>query len=138
MSLVLALFCLFPLELQTSPSLELAGGLWFDGSGFREDTFYVVDARLTRTKPAQVDQTLDLAGGFVVPPFAEAHNHNVQDDAQATLAAYLAAGIFYVKNPNSLPRSTTTVRALVNRPEGIDAVFAGGGLTASGGHPAGC
>jgi imidazolonepropionase-like amidohydrolase len=120
---------------QVPPSLELRGGLWFDGTTFREDEFWAVEGRLTRKKPAHVDETLDLAGGFVVPPFAEAHNHNVQDGAEATLAAYLRAGIFYVKNPNSLPRATTTVRALVNRPEGVDVVFAAGGLTASGGHP---
>jgi len=124
-----------PPEPRTPPTLELRGGFWFDGSTFREESFYVVDGRLTRAKPARVEETLDLADGFVVPPFAEAHNHNVQDDAEATLAAYLKAGIFYVKNPNSLPRATTTVRALVNRPDGVDVVFAGGGLTASGGHP---
>jgi cytosine/adenosine deaminase-related metal-dependent hydrolase len=124
-----------PAEPRTPPSLELRGGLWFDGTTFREDGFYVVDGRLTRERPAHVDRTLDLADGFVVPPFGEAHNHNVQDGAEDTLAAYLKAGIFYVKNPNSLPRTTTTVRALVNRPDGVDVVFAGGGLTASGGHP---
>ncbi len=132
---VLAVLLLFQGALQDPPSLELDGGFWFDGSGFRAGTFYAVDGRLTRARPTQVGRTLDLSGGFVVPPFAEAHNHNVQDGAEATLAAYLRAGIFYVKNPNSLPRATTTVRALVNRPDGIDAVFAGGGLTASGGHP---
>ena len=116
-------------------TLELRGGLWFDGTTFREERFFAVDGRLTRTKPARVDRTLDLADGFVVPPFAEAHNHNVADGDEATLAAYLKAGIFYVKNPNSLPRTTTTIRAAVNRPDGVDVVFAGGGLTGSGGHP---
>lgn len=132
-SVHLALLALAPL--QAAPSLELRGGLWFDGHTFREETFYAVDGRLTRQRPAHIDRTLELDDGFVVPPFAEAHNHNVQDGAEATLAAYLRSGIFYVKNPNSLPRLTTTVRALVNRPEGVDVVFAGGGLTASGGHP---
>jgi len=115
--------------------LELQNGRWFDGRGFEARTLYSVGGLLVRERPAAVDRTLDLAGGFVVPPFAEAHNHNVHDGADAALRKYLEQGVFYVKNPNSLPRTTTSIRTKVNRPDGIDVLFAGGGLTASGGHP---
>ena len=74
---------------EAPPTLALENGLWFDGTGFSEETFYSVEGRLTRAKPARIEETLDLAGGFVVPPFGEAHNHNVHDDAEGTLAAYL-------------------------------------------------
>jgi len=120
---------------QQPATLELSRGLWFDGRSFTPTTWYAVDGKLTHERPAQVDRVLDLEGGFVVPPFGEAHNHNVYDGAEATLARYLEQGIFYVKNPNSLPRQTTSVRALVNRPDGVDVVFSGGSITAPGGHP---
>ena len=48
---------------------------------------------------------------------------------------YLARGVFYAKNPNSIERLTAPVRAHVNTPSSVDAVFANGGLTSSGGHP---
>src|SRR5262245_55551821 len=135
-----ALAALLPSLQATSESsaprtLEFRNGFWFDGRGFEERTLYAVDGRFVRERPAAIDRTLDLAGGYVVPPFAEAHNHNVHDGADAALRKYLEQGVFYVKNPNSLPRSTTSIRARIDRPDGIDVVFAGGGLTSSGGHP---
>src|SRR5688572_28134505 len=116
-------------------TLELRNGRWFDGEGFEARTVFVADGRFVHERPAGAAETLDLREGYVVPPFAEAHNHNLHDGADAALAKYLAQGVLYVKNPNSLARTTTTIRAQVNGPDGIDAVFAGGGLTASGGHP---
>jgi hypothetical protein len=50
---------------------------------------------------------------------------------------YLEAGIFYVKNPNNLPRARAPLLSKINIPTSIDVVFANGGLTASGGHPLG-
>jgi imidazolonepropionase-like amidohydrolase len=127
-----------PAAIEQAPALALENGRWFDGSEFRERTLYAVDGRFTDVRPELPDRiwrTLDLAGGFVVPPFAEAHNHNVHDGADAALRRYLELGVFYVANPNSLARTTTSIRAQVNRPDALDVTFAGGGLTASGGHP---
>ena len=111
-------------------------GRWFDGTGFVARDMYGVAGRLTATRPAEVDSTIDLGGGFVVPPFGEAHNHNVEGSRAAqTSRAYLLSGIFYVKNPNSLPGVGLRLESVVNTPTAIDAIFAGGGLTASDGHP---
>ena len=54
--------------------VELSGGNWFDGRGFVPGTRYVAGGRLTGTRPQQVEAVIDLAGGFVVPAFGEAHN----------------------------------------------------------------
>lgn len=111
-------------------------GRWFDGEGFSEATFYVVAGSLTTVRPAAVDTTIDLAGGWVVPPFGEAHNHNVESSRFAAVnERYLREGIFYVKNPNSLERFTAPIRDTLGGPATIDAVFSGGGLTCSDGHP---
>ncbi|MCC6139623.1 MAG: hypothetical protein IT389_03285 [Nitrospira sp.] len=112
-------------------------GQWFDGQQFQATTFYTVDGRLTTTKPALVDEQVDLHGGFVVPPFGEAHNHNIEGPwtFEATVARYLHDGVFYVKNPNSIRDFTSQIAGRVNRPWSIDAVFANAGLTSSGGHP---
>lgn len=116
---------------------ELVNGRWFDGREFQEAMFYTVDGRLTKAKPAVVDERIDLKGGFVVPPFGEAHNHNVEGpwNLDAVVARYLHDGVFYVKNPNSIREFTAQIAPRINTPAGIDVVFANAGLTSSGGHP---
>jgi hypothetical protein len=117
---------------------EFLNGHWFDGSGFVRKDFYTVDGLFATEKPAHIDHSFDLTAKFVVPPFGEAHNHNVEGaNVEAVIRKYLEAGIFYVKNPTSLPRTMAPVLDKINRPTSIDVVFARGGLTASGGHPLG-
>lgn len=89
------------------PNVEMRNGLWFDGMGFEPRTVYSVGGVFAMERPERIDETLDLAGTFVVPPFAEAHNHNIglgaeERDRQA-IAAYLAAGVFYVKIQGNWP-----------------------------------
>lgn len=117
--------------------LAFAGGRWFDGASFRDATAYTVEGVLTFARPERVDSTIDLAGGYVTPPFGEAHNHNVEysELIGATIGRYLADGVFYVKNPNNLPKARQPLAGLVNVPTSIDVVFANGGLTGPGGHP---
>ncbi|HYP00108.1 MAG TPA: amidohydrolase family protein [Pyrinomonadaceae bacterium] len=120
---------------------EFVNGRWFDGQKFVARKFYAVGVRLTSRKPARVDSVIDLAGKYVVPPFGEAHNHNVEwrgeEAFTRTRRMYLEAGVFYVKNPNNLPRARAPLLGRINIPTSIDVVFANGGLTATGGHPLG-
>jgi hypothetical protein len=118
----------------SAQDLCFTGGRWFDGKAFRARTMCTSNGVLTTKRPRGA-RTIELGGAWVVPPFAEAHNHNVEasNRLEGTIRAYLDAGVFYVKNPNSLPRSTP--RDLVNKPDSIDATFAMGGFTATGGHP---
>ena len=111
---------------------EFARGQWFDGQKFIEKKFYTVGGMLTSRKPSRVDSVIDLTGKYVVPPFGEAHNHNVEQSSRldSVIRMYLEAGIFYVKNPNSLPRVTTPLAGMINIPRSVDVVFSGGGLTA--------
>jgi hypothetical protein len=150
--IALAVLCSgFPFRAHAQTSLpqpksyQFINGRWFDGQGFRRQTFYSVGGMLTRKKPAKVDQVMDLKSGFVVPPFAEAHNHNIGsavylnlDFTRQMIRRYLAAGVFYVKIPGN-PGDNAAVlrRELVNRPDSIDVAFANGVLTSRDGHPIG-
>ncbi|MCI0487128.1 MAG: amidohydrolase family protein [Blastocatellia bacterium] len=117
---------------------EFINGRWFDGQSFAVRKFYTAGGLLTSKKPDRVDRVIDLSGKYIVPPFGEAHNHNAEGAAiDDIIRKYLEAGIFYVKNPNSLLRTTEPVRGKVNIPTSIDVTFANGGLTATGGHPMG-
>jgi|CXWL01.1.fsa_nt_gi imidazolonepropionase-like amidohydrolase len=124
-------------ESQTVKNYAFLHGQWFDGKTFHPATWYSSQGRLTRTAPAGVVETVDLAGGFVVPPFGEAHNHNVEGEwnVQVVIDRYLKDGVFYVKNPNNVRDFAVALRNRVNRPHTIDAVFAHAGMTGTGGHP---
>jgi hypothetical protein len=124
-------------ESQVLKNYVFLHGQWFDGKDFHQATWYSVQGRLTRMAPAGAVDTVDLAGAFVVPPFGEAHNHNVEGEwnVQAVSDRYLKDGVFYVKNPNDVRDFAVTIRNLVNHPHAIDAVFAHAGLTGTGGHP---
>jgi hypothetical protein len=121
-----------------SSTTAYVNGNWFDGSRFVQRTMYVIGDRFSFHRPASVGETVDLRGGYVVPPFGEAHNHNVEplNNLPKLIATYLEHGIFYVKNPNNLPRDRQAVAPLVNRLDSIDVIFSNGGWTSSGGHPA--
>jgi hypothetical protein len=92
---------------QPSPhNYGFINGRWFDGREFTSKTFYSVGGFLSSRRPQKIDSIIDLKGKYVVPPFGEAHNHNVEwANVDAVIRRYLEAGIFYVKNPNSLPRT---------------------------------
>lgn len=138
---LLAPFCLAHAQVASVPAerknYEFAHGQWFDGQKFVAKKFYTVGGKLTSRKPARVDSVIDLSGKYVVPPFGEAHNHNVAQGSRldAFIRMYREAGIFYVKNPNSLPRATTPLAGKINIPTSVDVIFSNGGLTAAGGHP---
>lgn len=118
---------------------EFANGNWFDGRKFVRRTFYSAAGKLTSKRPARVDGVFNLSGKYVVPPFGEAHNHNLEWSSDERFAhlnkMYLDAGIFYVKNPNSLLRSKEPTAARINLPTTVDGILSNGGLTGSGGHP---
>jgi imidazolonepropionase-like amidohydrolase len=121
-------------------NVALVNGKWFNGKSFDAQTAYSVNGRFTLQKPAAVDRTLDLAGTWIVPPFGEAHNHNigtgVEERDKKAIQKYLADGVFYVKIQGNLPLTDETKRRLkINQQDSIDAVFSQGSLTATGGHP---
>lgn len=111
-------------------------GLWFTGTAFEPRTMYVARGRFI-ARPDHVESVVDLEGGYVVAPFGEAHNHNVEPSGRvdALLRRYLLSGVFYVQNPNCLPRTRAELDARVNQTSAPDVTFANGGLTGPGGHP---
>lgn len=124
-------------ELSEVNNYEFINGKWFEGRVFRDKTFYSVAGTLTDKKPPKFS-SIDLKGKYVIPPFGEAHNHNVEtlNKIDALISRYLEHGIIYVKNPNNLARDRPVLAPKINQPKSIDVVFSNAGLTGSGGHPA--
>lgn len=120
-------------------SIEWTRGSWFDGTAFAPGTRWSVDGVFVAQRPGRIDRVEDLADRHVVPAYGDAHHHGIDssDGLDDKITVFLEAGIFYVKNPNTIPDLITPgVRAKLNRPESVDVVFSNGGLTSTGGHPA--
>jgi imidazolonepropionase-like amidohydrolase len=121
-------------------TIALVNGKWFNGTSFETRTSYSVNGRLTFEKRAHVDRTVDLSGTWIVPPFADAHNHSLggtlEDLNREVIRHDLTDGVFYVQIQGNLPLSEEMKRRLsLNTPRSIDALLAQGAqLTSSGGY----
>src|SRR5215467_8399929 len=116
---------------------EFVGGLWFDGNGFRQATFFSVGGLLTRKKPSGTIHTVDLKGGYVVPAYGDAHNHFPDSNNTMSWAnpRFLDSGVFYILNPNDIAEQSIPLRDVLGKPATVDVLFAHAGFTCPGGHP---
>jgi hypothetical protein len=119
------------------PVYAFRNGQWWDGTAFHRATVYAVDGRFTFKKPQRIDRSIDLENTFVLPPFGEAHNHNLTSPGLVKEMGpiYLREGVFYAKMQSNLPHFTGVIRHRLNRRDSVDVTFANGPLTATGGHP---
>lgn len=127
-----------PEDRQTgSLNYEFINGQWFNGRKFEHAVFYSSGNRFTRKKPGRIDLTVDLKGQYMVPPFGEAHNHNITSEYTLNTETphYFRDGIFYARMASSIAPKIAFVREKVNHPESLDVVFGSAGITMSGGHP---
>ncbi|MBC7796633.1 MAG: hypothetical protein H7Z37_07160, partial [Pyrinomonadaceae bacterium] len=83
-------------NVSSKTNYQFDNGNWFDGNGFKRQTFYSVNGFLTRRKPSKIDETVDLKNGFVIPPFGDAHTHNLDGvrDFDRMSKAYFDEGTF--------------------------------------------
>jgi imidazolonepropionase-like amidohydrolase len=114
---------------------RFANGHWYNGSGFEQREFFAIDGVLRERWEG--DATIvDLGGGWVVPGFGNAHSHGIGNENYTVESErFVANGVFYVANPNSIASKSTAARESALATETVDARFANGGLTCSGGHP---
>jgi imidazolonepropionase-like amidohydrolase len=118
-------------------SCQFVNGLWFDGKDFKRRTIYSAHGSLTHKKPAKVDEVIDLEGGYVIPPFAEAHSHKL--DLKSELAEqesrFIKEGTMYVMVLTNGASNAASNRLRYNRPDTLDVLYANGGITETGQHP---
>jgi len=117
------------------PTVEYRGGQWFDGRQFTRRSFYVIDGTLRSSRPPRVDSVIDLHDAFVVPPYADAHVHDLGDSASLAddIRSYQSQGVFYVMEMDPGQVLSPSVRARVNQPATVDAQYVQGIMVASWG-----
>lgn len=119
-----------------APAYALENGTWWNGERFEARTMYVTGGVFSARRPARVDSVVDLGGGFVVPPFGDAHAHHFESMALAQRVGpmYLRDGIFYgMSLTNWMDRSA--VMPYWARTETMDIAWSDAGITGPHGHP---
>jgi len=121
-------------------SVKFTDGNWLINDEFKSITVYSIDGFLSFNPPDKIDTVVSLSNNFIIPPYAEAHNHNIGTGVpewdKRAIDNYLQAGVFYVKIQGNLPVSEEYKEELqINKPGSIDVQFAHGNITAPNGHP---
>lgn len=121
---------------RAGPAYALANGRWWNGERFVPRTLYVVEGVFVARRPARVDSVVDLQGGFVVPPFGDAHAHHFESAPlmERVNGMYLRDGIFYGMSLTNWT-DRRAVAPFLARTETIDVAFADAGITGPYGHP---
>ncbi len=98
---------------------------------------YIENGTFRSAPPGRVDSIVDLRGGYVVPPFGDAHTHNLDGpfNLDRIRDAYVAEGTFYVAVLTNTASRTNQIRQRFNRPCDLDVRYANGGLTSTLSHP---
>ena len=122
-----------PVQASVPCDLTLTGANVWDGTAFQTRTlsirggvFVAPDAKLP---------VVDAGPYFLIPPFADAHTHTIdepQGPVDKTHARNIAAGVFYALNPNNI---RTVGANAVPTDTTVELQAAGGGITRVGGHP---
>jgi imidazolonepropionase-like amidohydrolase len=116
---------------------RFVNGHWFDGDGFVAREVLVVGGLVREDAGDVQPEVVDLEGGYVLPGYGNAHSHGIGNgDFAEESSRFLERGVFYVANPNNLGARTAAARAALESSTTVDARFANGGLTSTGGHPA--
>jgi len=117
-------------------AVEFRNGRWFDGKKFVAKTMWVVGETFAESRPARIGAVIDLHDGFVVPPYAEGHNHWLEPKlVDAYVQTCLRDGIFYVKDHGTAPQFHDQMRPALGGRASVDYISAHQGFTGPNGHP---
>ena len=112
------------------------GFVYRDGEFLKMD-FFVVDGKLSFEEPSRVDSVINIPNKYVIPPFGDAHTHNLDRQWQMSFLPqqYIKEGTLYVQNLTSKFKETQALRPYFEKDSTIDVTFAHQGLSTTLGHP---
>ncbi|MBB4843946.1 hypothetical protein HNP55_002469 [Paucibacter oligotrophus] len=118
-------------------SMELKNAQWFDGKGLQRGTLYVKDGRFTDQRIKKAQRQMDLKGQFLIPPLADAHNHNLQTlwGFARYAPSYLRDGVFYTAQQCGEPKAVAEMRPIAAQAASPEVLFNSACITASEGQP---
>ncbi len=121
-------------------SIELKGAYIYQESGeFKQETLYIIDGLITYSKPAIIDTSINIEAAYIIPPFGDAHTHNLDRSFQIPGVAdrYMSEGTHYVQNLTSKADEANKYRSYFESDSTVDVLYSMAGLTSTLGHPFG-
>ncbi|WP_445384194.1 amidohydrolase family protein [Robiginitalea sp. IMCC44478] len=120
-----------------SKTIKYSNGYVFNGASFEKKSFVVNNGELNFSSAANYDTIVDLKNKYIIPAFGDAHTHNFDDVAKfdSIYKAYIDEGTFYVQVLTNHYSNFLKIKDSLNTKGRIDAKFAHGGITSTGGHP---
>jgi len=108
-----------------------------DTNSFSQQDFYTHDGLITFNAPGSIDTLIDLNGKYVIPPFGDAHTHNLDRQwmLKSVAPQYLKEGCYYVLNLTSKKDQVEKLRPIYEQYDTPDVKFSLQGLTSTLGHP---
>lgn len=132
--IILLIAAIFTINAQAAT--KYVNGNWWQGSSFTSQTWYEEEGVLTQEPRSDVSKVIDLDDQYVVPPYGEAHNHNLQEGFLAKQFAehYIKNGIFYSMMMCVNAHGQEAAREFLETTP-LDVAFASACISTSDGHP---
>ena len=138
--IVYILICSFTKGQQT-PELPIKayidGNVW-TGQNFEKNDLFIQNGKFISAARSDADSIISLNNWYIIPAFADAHNHNLGVGGYSIMIAresYLANGIFYAMDLTNPYSKIKKVKDNFSKATTVDVVFANGGITSTGSHP---
>jgi imidazolonepropionase-like amidohydrolase len=108
---------------------------WLINNKFVSKTVYTQNGKFVSEKPVIIDSVIDLNNKFCIPPFGDAHTHNLDGTygLQDMIIKYLKEGVFYVQVLGNNGQGAVNSRPVLARTK-LDVQYANGLLTSTYGH----
>ncbi|MDN7128039.1 amidohydrolase family protein [Pseudidiomarina sp. 1APR75-33.1] len=113
-------------------------GYWWNGSEFVQDTRFVEAGKFVAAhRVKQVSNSYDLDGAYMLPPLADAHNHNLQTPwlVDNFHSSYIDRGILYGAMLCGSHLNAGEAREGLRRARLASIKVAGACISSSDGHP---
>jgi imidazolonepropionase-like amidohydrolase len=115
---------------------QFINGNWWMNGHFKKQTVYTKNTVFSFAKPLTIDSSIDLQNQYCIPPFGDAHTHNMDGSYGLTekIKEYLTEGVFYVQVLGNYGSGAMQARPLLKKENVLEVTYANGLLTATYGH----
>jgi imidazolonepropionase-like amidohydrolase len=133
---IIFLVPLFSTVVVFSQNLQFINGNWWINSRFKKQKVYTVNGVFSFVKPLTIDSSINLQNQYCIPPFGDAHTHNMDGSygLKEKIKEYLTEGVFYVQVLGNYGSGAMQVRSLLKKESVLEVTYANGLLTATYGH----
>lgn len=134
-NLLLATALIFLYVSSKAQTYQFENGNWLINNKFVSTTVYTQNGKFLFEKPTNIDSVINLNNNYCIPPFGDAHTHNLDGvyGLKDMIIKYLKEGVFYVQVLGNNGQGAVNSRPVLARTK-LDVQFANGLLTSTYGH----